>query len=101
MCPSTNKAKAEEHAELPGSQSPNKEKLAGCQDRLTGLELDVLWRLSIGDTKPSVSDDLNLSVRTIDMLVDSAAHKLNASSPIHAVAILLRNGELGVTRNFS
>ena len=68
------------------------------RSKLSQLEHDVLWRLSIGDTKEVVAEELSLSQRTIDLLIESATSKLGASSPIHAVAILLRNGELGVIR---
>ena len=101
MGPPTHTARVEGRADLLRNQSSGEESLAGDQKRLSRLEHDVLWRLSIGDTKPSISSDLNLSVRAIDMLIDSAVRKLNAASPIHAVSILLRNGELGVTRNRS
>ena len=98
MWPPIDTAKAEGHAELLRNQSPEDEKLANGQSKLTRLEYDILWRLSIGDAKPGISEDLNLSVRTIDMLIESATQKLDATSPIHAVSILLRNGDLGVTR---
>ena len=91
--------RSEGRADLLRNQSSGEENLAGDQKKLSRLEHDVLWRLSIGDSKPDISGDLNLSVRAIDMLIASAVGKLNAASPIHAVSILLRNGELGVTRS--
>ena len=94
-----NTERAEGRAELLRNKPYEGENPAGGQDKLTRLEHDILWRLSIGDLKRDIADDLSLSVRTIDMLIDSATTKLNATSPIHAVSILLRNGELGVTRN--
>ncbi|MEP0942124.1 MAG: LuxR C-terminal-related transcriptional regulator [Rhizobiaceae bacterium] len=79
---------------LPSEERPHQKS----QSKLTHLERDTLWRLSIGDTKDIVAQDLSLSERTIDILIGSATLKLGANSTIHAVSILLRNGDLGITR---
>ena len=99
MWATANTAEAEGHVDLLRKTAPGEEKIAGDQRKLSRLEHDVLWRLSVGELKPSIADDMKLSVRTIDMLVESATSKLNAASPIHAVSILLRNGELGPERD--
>ena len=75
--------------------SENKSQTGGAK-ALSHLEHDVLWRLSLGESKSEISSVVSLSEATIELLVQSAVTKLGAKNTIHAISMLIRNGELGI-----
>lgn len=61
---------------------------------LSRRELECLRLASEGNTSAEIAEKLNLSERTVEHYLTSAARKLNANTRTQAVAIALRSGIL-------
>ncbi len=59
---------------------------------LTGREVAVLQKSGQGKTYRDISDDLNISSRTVRFFLESARHKLGCLNTTHAVATALQLG---------
>ena len=70
------------------------ERLLSSQPRLSRRELDCLRWTSEGKTVWECGVVLGLSPHTVRCYLESARHKLNASSNTHAVSLALKAGLL-------
>jgi DNA-binding CsgD family transcriptional regulator len=59
---------------------------------LSPREREALAQLSVGHSRASVADSLNISENTLRAYIDSARHKLGAANVTHAVALALAKG---------
>lgn len=59
---------------------------------LSPREREALAQLSVGSSRASVADSLNISENTLRAYIDSARHKLGAANVTHAVALALAKG---------
>ncbi len=60
--------------------------------KLTPREIECLKLVSEGKTAVHVGEVLELSERTVEHYLETAARKLNAQTRTHAVVIALREG---------
>lgn len=64
--------------------------------RLTGREREVMRLLAMGCGVEQIATDLSLSPATVKTHVRNALRRLNARNRAHALAIALRQGEIGL-----
>ncbi|WP_205718519.1 LuxR C-terminal-related transcriptional regulator [Actinomadura sp. WMMA1423] len=67
-------------------------------EKLTALEVDVLTTSAIGLSQDQAALHLGVSPRTFRRVLTSAADKLNATGPVHAVVLAALGGHLDADR---
>ncbi|MGI5201682.1 Lsr2 family DNA-binding protein [Spirillospora sp. CA-108201] len=68
------------------------------ENELTTLEVDVLTTSAIGLSQDQAAHHLGMSARTFRRVLATAADKLGATGPVHAVALAALGGHLDPDR---
>jgi len=82
--------------DLQPDEPPSLEGRTGYDEELSAREREVLARVALGETGPSIARDLHISISTVETHIRHCLAKLGARNRTHAVLLALKRREISL-----